>query len=485
MTEFVYISILGLYSLISIALAFTHILQMQIAEYLTYKYIGIAKESGYLKTLLPTNFAFPAKSPRNILIAGFMSVLVFTVAAILFLYLKGEMFWILVSFPILWVAGKFGVLLGVLLTAPLSYLVRTRLILIAKRQLSRSKAEIIGVTGSYGKSTTKEILHRILSVEYLTGKTRGNHNTDVGIALEIGLQVTPATELFVAEMGAYRKGDISRLCRLYKPTYSVLTGVGNQHLTLFGSRENIKKEKSQILKKVARGGLGYLNADIEGYESILKEVRRNIITYGFNKKADAKISDLVNKDGMTHFLLRYKGKKEKYETALLGDHNVLNTLPAILIAKEFGMKYDQIFSALKDIEPLLGKLSLHNGVSGSTILNDSYNSNVNGFIAAIKVLKNLPQKEKYISTWGVFELGADKESSYREILKSLKRSGVQLITTDKLFASLGVYENISVYENEEGMLSRLKEVQKNGIAILVEGRHSSVFTTELGLEKAY
>jgi UDP-N-acetylmuramyl pentapeptide synthase len=128
---------------------------------------------------------------------------------------------------------------------------------------------------------------------------------------------------------------------------------------------------------------------------------------------------------------------------------------------------------------------LHEGLNGSTLLNDSYNSNVDGFLAAVKVLKGMDRKEKYISTWGILELGSDKEVSYKLILIALKGSGINLLTTDKQFASLGLYENVSVYETEVEILERLREVANEDSVVLIEGRHTQDFTRSLGLKKAY
>jgi UDP-N-acetylmuramoyl-tripeptide--D-alanyl-D-alanine ligase len=478
--------LLLVFAVISIIFSIPHILQMQISEYLLFKYRGMIKESGYIKSIIPLQFGFPAKSPRNILIAGFLVLFQMGVAVGIFLLLSFNYLLILTAFPVFWLSGKIAVLLGVLLTTPLAWLVRTRFILIAKRQLKRSDAQVIGITGSYGKSTVKEILFRALSRRFLTGKTRGNRNTDVGIALEMALQVTPTMEYFIAEMGAYTKGDIKRLSRLYRPKYSILTGVGNQHLSLFGTRERIKSEKIEILKGFARNGVGYLNADIEDYEEILRECgRSNVVTYGLNKNADASVTEIAHDGVVTHFTLKYKGKKEKYETLLLGSHNIVNSLPAILLAKELGMKYKDIREALADIQPILGKLSIQSGINEVTVVNDSYNSNLNGFIAAIEVLKEMPQKSKYMSTWGVLELGTDKEESYTKILNALKGSGIHLITVDKLFASLGVYENVSVYESEESLLNRVIEVANSESVLLLEGRHSPEFLKTVGIERAY
>src|SRR5690606_16616683 len=140
-------------------------------------------------------FALPAKNPRNLLIFGF-NILFLSLYAYLSIF-SFEAYWSLLLFPII---VRLASILVALLTSPLAWLFRYRYIYLAQRQLNASKVKIIGITGSYGKSSVKEYLHQILSTQFITGKTRGNRNTEVGIAMEIALQVKPYTQYFVAEM---------------------------------------------------------------------------------------------------------------------------------------------------------------------------------------------------------------------------------------------------------------------------------------------
>ncbi|MBI2356454.1 UDP-N-acetylmuramoyl-tripeptide--D-alanyl-D-alanine ligase [Candidatus Dojkabacteria bacterium] len=458
-----------------------HILHTQICEYLLYRYVAFIKEKGFVKAIITPRFTFPAKSPRNLLIFAFI-----------FLVLWGYLFYsiyvindlpiifamVLLAFPL----SKLLVILGSLVTSPLAMLYRSRYMYVAKRQLANSKVDIIGVTGSYGKSSVKEYLHRILSYRYISGKCRGNHNTDVGIAIEMAHQVTPATQYFIAEMGAYRRGDISKLCKLYPPSIGVVTGVGNQHLSLFGNRMKLIKTKLEMVT----GSIGdvYVNLDWDGSQESLKELSsENIITYGLNKDADIRVTELKTVGSQIRFTLKYEGKEESYNTQLLGNHNVINLIPAIAISRKIGMTYEDVKMVVESIEPILGKLSVHTSGTGLKVVNDSYNSNVEGFCSAIDVVSQIEGEDKFVSSLGVYELGKEKASSYERIIDILNDRKVVLLTTDPLFKAKDS-DYVKLFESETEILNFIVNLDKSSV-VLIEGRHSHLFTSTLGITKAY
>lgn len=467
-------------SILSI-LSFPHILHLQICEYLLYRYFSFIGEKGLYKGFVLPSFAFPAKSIRNILIlgivwVGMVSYFYLVLTIILPIYLQ----------VLLGIAGiiivKLLSILGAILTSPLSSLYRYRYMYIAQRQLKSSNVNIIGITGSFGKSSVKEYLHRILSAKYAVGKSRGNRNTEVGLAMEIGLQVGSSMEYFIAEMGAYRKGDIAKLCRRFKPTIGVITGVGNQHLSLFGSRLNILNTKFEMV--AGSSERVYISTDWEGASNAISLYKSTkIVTYGVSNEADTKILNVKQSLNGLDFSIKVGNNVERYSTMLLGRHNVTNLVPAILIAREVGMSYADVQQVVKMITPVLGKLSLHEGVDGLIVLNDSYNSNVEGFISAIDTLDSIATGSKIISTHGVFELGREKDASYLKILRHLEGKGIEMYTTDSAFKVPG-YNFVHIFESESAMLDQIK-LQGKDANLLLEGRHSKSFTDSLGITKVY
>ncbi len=462
-------------------LSFPHILHLQICEYLLYRYFSFIGEKGFFKGFVLPSFSFPAKSIRNILMLGIVWVGMVSYFYLLLTIISPIYLQVLLGFVAVFVM-KLLPMLGAILTSPLSALYRYRYMYIAQRQLKSSNVKIIAITGSYGKSSVKEYLHRILSARYATGKSRGNRNTEVGLAMEIGLQVGSSMEYFIAEMGAYRKGDIAKLCRRFKPTIGVITGVGNQHLSLFGSRKNILNTKFEMVEGSSERV--YISTDWDGASSVISEYKSpKIVAYGVSDGADIRITNVKQSLNGLDFSIKVGNEVESYSTMLLGRHNVTNLVPAILIAREVGMSYADVQQVVKMITPVLGKLSLHEGVNGLRVLNDSYNSNVDGFIAAIDTLDSIATGNKIISTHGVFELGSEKEASYLKILGHLKGKDIELYTTDRAFNVEG-YDFVHTFDNETTMFEKI-QLNGNGSTLLIEGRHSKSFTDSLGISKVY
>jgi len=451
----------------------THIYQFQICEYLFYRVKGMVSDSNLVKILFPFKLVFPARSVRNVIIFIVTFLVLVTYYFIIYTYLPENIIYQIVLLLFGYIIAKLGVVLGVIVTSPLAFLVRYRYIFLAKKRIQKYKPVIIGITGSYGKSSVKEYIHRILSTKYLVGKTRGNRNTSVGIGMELALQVRSRMKYFVAEMGAYRKGDIKRLCKLYPPKYGVVTGIGNQHLDLFGSRENIRKTKFEIMNDVKIGLYSRESGEGTG------------LSYGFDDSSDIQVKIIEFRNGITSFSVKANEKSEVYKTKLLGEHSILNLTPAIKIARVLGMKYEEVFNAVTDIDQVLGKLSVHEGSKGSSILNDSYNSNFNGFLSAVRVLSGLGSRKKYISSLGVFELGREKESSYKNIVNSVIDNNQILLTTDPTFSKFGNKESVLLFSNTDEILSYLFNKVKSGDILLIEGRHPVSFTKALGILKAY
>lgn len=481
--------IVGLSALVVSVTTLTNILHMQLNEYLLYRYISFIFEKGLWRAIFPLRISFPAKTIRNLLIFGFVFF-----ATCIYLYLILYYFnlssVLIKSFLVIFslILAKDFVVVGVIITTPFSWLYRMRHLINAKRELNRSDVKVIGVTGSYGKSSVKNYLHRILSSTYSAGKTRGNRNTEVGIAMEMALQITPSLKYFVAEMGAYRRGDIAKLRQQFIPRIGVVTGIGSSHISLFGSQENITKTKLEMVD----GSMDkvYINGEWEGAREILENLKKfhgdKVVIYGFSDWVDIR-SSIVQDSNSTTFTIKYDGLEEIYETSLLGKHNLLNLIPAIIISRKEGVEYEVIREVVSSLTPILGKLSTHTVDDSFKIINDSYNSNVDGFLTAIDILNEKSKKRNskvYISTLGIFELGSYKADSYRRIVTAITDSEIELLTTDSLFSDFGS-EYVKIFRNESDILEYLNTKSESSKLLLLEGRHSPFFTKALGITKAY
>jgi len=302
----------------------------------------------------------------------------------------------------------FIVALSNALAKPINNLLNQKYINDAKRILKeKSDMKIVGITGSYGKTSTKNIVNAILSEEYNTVMTPKSFNTTLGVVRSIRENIRPYTEVFVCEMGAARLGEIKEICDIVSPDYSVITSIGPQHLTTFKSIENVQKGKYEIVKNAKQDSVAILNIDNEyikdGIQKYAKD--KKIITYSLNnKKADYYVKDISLTDMGNKFTLVAKDEEYQLESKLLGKHNIYNIVCAISIARLMNISKEKIIKAVRKLEPVEHRLELKK-MQNILTLDDSFNSNPEGSKAAIECLCMFEDKYKVLVTPGMIELG--------------------------------------------------------------------------------
>lgn len=446
-------------------LYFTYL--FQIKEYRLDRIKSFYKEVGFLKFFYGVEIKKPAKTTRNL----FILFSAFLPEFILFLYLTEIPYYFgFIAFVLAPLIACVCVYILVFLTSIPVAIHRGNIILKAKMKVRKSNAVFIGVTGSYGKSTVKEYLYQILSSKYNVAKTDKNMNTDVGVALCVLKNLTPETEYFIAEIGAYTRGEVKNAAKVVKPTYGILTALGNQHVDLFGSKENLIKGKFELIDILPESGKSYINKDTLDDKKDLKHYKVPTILFSTKKNADIHANNIRVVDNELAAHIIYRDKKIDIQTSLIGEHNISNLLPCIALAFDLGMSAQEIQKAIKNIQPVPGKLSVEKGKNKSTILNDSYNSNVDGFIAGLHTLKKFPQKNKIIISRGIIELGIEKRSSYQHIIDEIEKTSIRLFTTDMLFKDLNKHEHVKCYTNEIDLLQELQKELSADTIILIEGR---------------
>lgn len=286
----------------------------------------------------------------------------------------------------------------------------------AKTKLkSMSQLKVIGITGSYGKTSSKNILNDILGVKYITRPTPKNFNTYYGLMITVNNHLDKFDDVFIAEMGAYTRGDIKGLCDLVHPKYAILTKIGTAHLESFGSEENIQKTKFELIESLPEDGVAVLNMDDEKQVSYeLKNKVRKIWIGIENQKADLVAKNIRCTNKGTSFDLCLKGKKETYpfETKLLGSYSVYNILASIALGMEFGIQMSDLQTAVKKVKPVEHRLELKK-LGTMYQIDDAYNSNPIGAKMALDVLDMMPGT-KVVVTPGMTELGK-KEDEYNHI----------------------------------------------------------------------
>ena len=273
--------------------------------------------------------------------------------------------------------------------------------------------KIIGVTGSYGKTSVKYYLSALLSAQYNVLHTPGNYNTTLGVVRTIRERMKPFHEIFICEMGAREVGDIKEICDLVHPDYGIITSVGPQHLQSFHTIENIVSTKFELADAVPDSGKVFLNYDNAYIRQ--KKVGKNVVSYGIaEEKADFRAYDIsVSPRGSFFKMKDETGKEYEFHTKLVGSHNVQNIAGAIAVAHTLGIPMEKLLYPVKQLESVPHRLQLVK--QGDRILiDDAYNSNRKGFEAALDTL-SMFKELRILLTPGMVELGEKQYDENRAV----------------------------------------------------------------------
>jgi UDP-N-acetylmuramoyl-tripeptide--D-alanyl-D-alanine ligase len=301
--------------------------------------------------------------------------------------------------------------------------------LIGLQQLAtfwRSKfgPRVIGITGSVGKSTTKELVWNVLSTRYATLRNEGNLNNEIGLPLTL-LQLTEAHECVVLEMGMYDVGEIALLCRIAQPHLGVVTNIGPTHLERLGTIERIVQAKSELVQalpaaassEIELGGVAILNYDDPLVRPMAQRTRARVVTYGMSPAADLWASDVVSAglEGI-RFIFHYEGEEIHAKVPLLGQHSVHTALRAALVGLVEGLDWEEIMAGLQSLpQSTQLRLMAVPGPNGSTILDDTYNASPASTIAALNLLDDLTASKKIAVLGDMLELGSYEEEGHRKV----------------------------------------------------------------------
>ena len=282
--------------------------------------------------------------------------------------------------------------------------------------------KIVGITGSYGKTSVKYFLNQLLSVKYNVYMTPGNYNTTLGVIRSVREGLRPTHEIFLCEMGARHVGDIAEICQLAHPDLAIITSIGPQHLETFGSVENIVKTKLELADAVKGRGPVFLNFD----SALIAQHAYNqeIVTYGQNGK-DYAVSDVhIGRSGSIFTVTAPDGTAQEYRTRLLGSANVQNIAGAVAVAHSLGVSLKAMVPAVRQLEGAPHRLELKQA-GDITIIDDAYNSNPAGAAVALETL-GLCRGGRIVITPGLVELG-EKELEYNRILGTQAAANCDLL----------------------------------------------------------
>lgn len=360
------------------------------------------------------------------------------------------------------------------INSPIEKMINKSFINDAKKTIkSMPNLIVIGITGSYGKTSVKNYLYNLLSAKYNVLMTPENYNTTLGVTRTIRQDLRAYHQIFICEMGAFKLGEIKEICDLVHPKYGVITSIGEQHLDSFGSIENIIKTKFELADSLPNDGIVFLNIDNE-YIKIksleLKKSGKKIVTYGVEKNdSDYKGYDISYNNLGLNFKTKLEGKECDLTTKLLGAHNAVNIMGAIAIADKLGVPSGKIISKVKQLESVEHRLQLINR-GNLTIIDDAYNSNPSGAASALQVLSTF-DGIRILVTPGMIEL-KDKQYEYNyEFGKQATKAADYIFLvgkkqTEPIFNGIkdaGFNEyNLRVVDSLKQALSEIQNIQTQG-----------------------
>ncbi len=340
---------------------------------------------------------------------------------------------------------------------------------IAKGYIDGLPAKRVCITGSVGKTTTKEMIYAVLSEKFKTYKTQGNYNNNIGLPLTIfGMDKT--TEAAVLEIGTNHFGEILPLAEIASPDIAVITTIGNSHLEAFGTREGVLREKLDILKGLKKGGTAVLNGDNELLWNSRADIRNNTVWFGQrNERCDVFGQIISTAAEKTVFSVR--DSSEIFEIRCGGAHNVSNALSAIAVGRALGMTDSEIAHGLKKFVNTGMRQDIYE-FDGITIIRDCYNANPDSMCAAVSLLGSMKCEGKRICVFGdMLELGNQAELLHEKVGECAAQ------TADCIFVcgdfadcyKKGAGEKTEIFGNKEELAKRLSLFASKGDIILVKG----------------
>ncbi|RJQ26245.1 UDP-N-acetylmuramoyl-tripeptide--D-alanyl-D-alanine ligase [Candidatus Parcubacteria bacterium] len=296
----------------------------------------------------------------------------------------------------------------------------------AIKRLSNSKKLLtIGITGSYGKGSTKNYLSTILSYKFNVLETYGNYNTPIGIAKTVLKGITDKKNIFIAEMGAYKKGEISEMSSMVKPKIGILTGINDQHISLFGNQENIIEAKYELIDSLPKDGLGLFNGNSKYCLDLYKKTKKKKILYYVdydnkrNVAADITADNIKADKLFTSFSVKTENKKlGNFTLKLIGKHSIENVLPGIYLASYLGMETQAIKKSISKISPTKKTVYPYVNVKKTILIDDTYNANPKAVEAVLEYMK-LYKGKKVLILQPMIELGKNSNKDHYEIAKKI------------------------------------------------------------------
>ena len=356
---------------------------------------------------------------------------------------------------------------------------------LAKFYREKLGLKVVGITGSAGKTSTKDLVAAVLSYKYKVFKTKGNFNNEIGLPLMI-LELDSTYDVAILEMGMRGLGQIKELAEIASPDLGIITNIGISHIEILKTRENILKAKMEIATFFDKNNTLVVCGN-DDFLGALPEAEYKIVKTGVGENFEIGAKNIALEELSSKFTVYDGEKEEEFSLDMPGEHNISNLMLGIAIAKELGVSFEEMKRGLKNIEATSMRLELIKK-DGFSILNDCYNSSPVAVKSAIDVMKNIEGKRRIAVLGTMRELGHKSEEAHEEIGKYAKENGIEKVLCFGDFSENikeGYGEGCTVYENKEELIKDLLNIICDGDIILVKASRSLKFEeiTKALLEK--
>lgn len=347
---------------------------------------------------------------------------------------------------------------------------------LGKAHREKFNIPVVAITGSNGKTTTKDLTAAVLSARGSVAKTQANFNNEIGIPLTL-LSIEKKHTAAVVEIGMRGLHQIERLAPLVEPTIGIVTNVGETHIELLGSVENIAKAKGELVEAIPAGGTVILNNDNEYVAKMRAKAKAGVrvITFGIDNAAEVHGGNIRTAENRTTFTVAYAGKQTDYTIAMVGRHNVYNALAAISVGLVLGFSADEIQQGLDNLEATKMRFELKK-VKGYNVINDAYNASPMSMSAAINTVAELTSGRKIAVVGDMLELGDFAISAHEKVGQELAaKKFTAVITRGKMGEHIakgareGGIAMVYACDSHEQAADRLKEILQSGDTILFKG----------------
>ncbi len=399
----------------------------------------------------------------------------------------------------------FNPILALVVTAAnLPSSVYKKLIITKARNIIRNykNIKIIGITGSFGKTSTKDFLSQILSAKYEIFTTEGSINTEIGISSSIINKLKVNKDILIAEMGAYRKGEIKAMCKITPPQIGIITGINEQHLQLFGSMENLIKTKYELIENIVPNGVAIFNTGNKYIREMIvwaKNKRKDLSILGYSKEKEVE-SDMILDVNMVYarnivisenkiiFNLINKKKVVKCMANLCGKQNVDNILAAVSTSLILGMSLEEIRKGINLLQPPLKTMKKLIGTNNSIFIDDTFNANSDGVSAVLDYMKLFKGKKILVLT-PLIELGTEAKTVHNKLSKkSIEICDLILLTNSnysEIFLSEGAsgnaQEKVKVVNTNSAIELIRREANEEGVVVF-EGKETEKILKQLTID---